>query len=139
MARTKHIARKAPTGKAPRKRLAAKAARKTAAAQGGVKKSRKAKPGTVALKQIRDYQKSTQLLMRKLPFQRLVRDISSQLKVDDVRFQAQAIAALQEAAEAFVVNLMEDTNLCAIHCKRVTIMKRDIVLAKRLGKVDNLA
>ncbi|WP_143213447.1 hypothetical protein, partial [Acinetobacter baumannii] len=74
MARTKQTARKSTGGKAPRKQLATKAARKSAPATGGVKKPHRYRPGTVALREIRRYQKSTELLIRKLPFQRLVRE-----------------------------------------------------------------
>uniref|UniRef100_A0A0D3GD35 Core Histone H2A/H2B/H3 domain-containing protein n=1 Tax=Oryza barthii TaxID=65489 RepID=A0A0D3GD35_9ORYZ len=88
-------------------------------------------PGTVALREIRKYQKSTELLIRKLPFQRLVREIAQDFKTD-LRFQSSAVAALQEAAEAYLVGLFEDTNLCAIHAKRVTIMPKDIQLARRI-------
>jgi histone H3/H4 len=87
--------------------------------------------GTVALREIRKYQKSTDLLIRKLPFQRLVREIAQDFK-NDLRFQSSAIAALQEAAEAYLVGLFEDANLCAIHSKRVTIMPKDIGLARRI-------
>ena len=87
--------------------------------------------GAAALGQIRKYQKSTDLLIRKLPFQRLVREISKDFK-EDVRFQSTAILALQEAAEAYLVGLFEDTNLCAIHAKRVTIMPKDMQLARRI-------
>ncbi|KAL0561895.1 hypothetical protein IC582_002340 [Cucumis melo] len=107
MARTKQTARKSTGGKAPRKQLATKAARKSAPATGGVKKPHRFRPGTVALREIRKYQKSTELLIR-------------------------AVAALQEAAEAYLVGLFEDTNLCAIHAKRVTIMPKDIQLARRI-------
>merc|ERR1712093_827985 len=100
LARTKQTARKSTGGKAPRKR-----------------------PGTVALREIRKYQKSTELLMRKLPFQRLVREIALDFKMD-LRFQSTAVVALQEASEAFLVGVFEDTNLCAIHGKRVTIMPK---------------
>ena len=131
MARTKQTARKSTGGKAPRKQLATKAARKSAPATGGVKNVRRFRPGTVALREIRRYQKSTELLMRKLPFQRLVREIAGDFK-NDLRFQATAIVALQEATEAYMVSLFEDTNLAAIHAKRVTIMGKDIALAKRL-------
>ena len=117
-------------GKAPRKQLAAKVARKTAPLA-SVKKPHRYKPGTVALREIRKYQKSTDLLIRKLPFQRLVREIAQDFK-SDLRFQSTAILALQEAAEAYLVNLFEDTNLCAIHAKRVTIMPKDIQLARRI-------
>lgn len=87
--------------------------------------------GTVALREIRRYQKNTDLLIRKLPFQRLVREIAQDYK-NDVRFQGTAICAIQEAAEAYLVSLFEDTNLCAIHAKRVTIMPKDIQLARRV-------
>lgn len=89
------------------------------------------RPGTVALREIRRYQKSTELLIRKLPFQRLVREIAQDFKTD-LRFQSAAIGALQEASEAYLVGLFEDTNLCAIHAKRVTIMPKDIQLARRI-------
>ncbi|KAL2498866.1 histone H3.3 [Abeliophyllum distichum] len=121
-----------PTGgKAPRKQLATKAARKSAPTTGGVKKPHRYRPGTVALREIRKYQKSTELLIRKLPFQRLVREIAQDFKTD-LRFQSHAVLALQEAAEAYLVGLFEDTNLCAIHAKRVTIMPKDIQLARRI-------
>ena len=111
--------------------LATKAARKAAPATGGVKKPRRYRPGTKALRDIRKYQKSTDLLINKLPFQRLVREIAQEFKTD-LRFQSTAILALQEASEAYLVGLFEDTNLCAIHAKRVTIMAKDIQLARRI-------
>ena len=123
--------RKLTGSKAPRKQLATKAARKSAPATGGVKKPHRYRPGTVALREIRRYQKSTDLLIRKLPFQRLVREIAQDFKTD-VRFQGSALLVLQEAAEAYLVGLFEDTNLCAIHAKRVTIMPKDIQLARRI-------
>jgi len=132
MARTKQTARKSTGGKAPRKQLATKAARKSAPTLGAsIKKTHRFRPGTVALREIRRYQKSTDLLLRKLPFQRLVREIASEIK-SDLRFQSSAIMALQEATEAYLVGLFEDTNLCTIHAKRVTIMPKDMQLAKRL-------
>ena len=139
MARTKQTARKQTGSKAPRKALANKAARKTVAAEsvvattvnGCIKKPHRFRPGTVSLREIRKYQKSTELLIRKLPFQRLVREIATDFK-SDLRFQSQAILAIQEAAEAYMVGLFEDTNLCAIHAKRVTIMPKDIQLARRI-------
>ncbi|XP_067881493.1 histone H3-like [Heterodontus francisci] len=131
MARTKQTARKSTGGKAPRKQLATKAARKSAPATGGVKKPHRYRPGSVALREIRRYQKSTELLIRKLPFQRLVREIAQDFKTD-LRFQSSAVMALQEASEAYLVGLFEDTNLCAIHAKRVTIMPKDIQLARRI-------
>ncbi|VEN43891.1 unnamed protein product [Callosobruchus maculatus] len=85
----------------------------------------------VALREIRRYQKSTELFIRKLPFQRLVREIAQDFKTD-LRFQSSAVMALQEASEAYLVGLFEDTNLCAIHAKRVTIVPKDIQLARRI-------
>ncbi|GJX94609.1 histone H3.2-like protein [Tanacetum coccineum] len=108
MARTKQTARKSTGGKAPRKQLATKAARKSAPATGGVK-----------------------LGGRKLPFQRLVREIAQDFKTD-LRFQSSAVSALQEASEAYLVGVFEDTNICAIHAKRVTIMPKDMQLARRI-------
>lgn len=128
---TKQTARKSTGGKAPRKQLATKAARKSAPTAGGVKKPHRYRPGTVALREIRKYQKSTDLLIRKAPFQRLVREIAQDFKTD-LRFQSTAVLALQEASEAYLVGLFEDTNLCAIHAKRVTIMPKDIQLARRI-------
>jgi histone H3 len=107
------------------------AARKSAPTTGGVKKPHRYRPGTVALREIRKYQKSTDLLIRKAPFQRLVREIAQDFKTD-LRFQSTAVLALQEASEAYLVGLFEDTNLCAIHAKRVTIMPKDIQLARRI-------
>jgi histone H3 len=102
--------------------------------QNAVVSKRKAfryRPGTRALKEIRKYQKSSELLIRKLPFQRLVREIAQEF-CENYRFQSTAIIALQEAAEAYLVSLFEDSNLCAIHAKRITIMPKDILLARRL-------
>ena len=130
MARTKQTARKHTGAKAPRK-MVAKTSQKTSAAVSGMKKAHRFRPGTVALRMIRKYQKSTELLIRKLPFQRLVREIASDFKTD-LRFQSSAVLALQEAAEAYMVGLFEDTNLCAIHAKRVTIMPKDMQLARRI-------
>ena len=85
----------------------------------------------MALREIRRYQKSTELLIKKLPFQRLVREISQDFK-SDMRFQGTSVLALQEASEAYLVSLLEDTNLCAIHAKRITVMPKDLSLAKRI-------
>lgn len=131
MARTKQTARKSTGGKAPRKQLATKAAQKSAPIAGGVKRPHRYRPGTVALREIRKYQKSTELLIRKIPFQRLVREIAQDF-LTDIRFQTTAILAIQQASEAYLVNLFEDTNLCALHAKRVTIMPKDIQLARRI-------
>jgi len=131
MARTKQTARKSTGGKAPRKQLASKAARKSAPTTSGMKKAHRYRPGTVALREIRKYQKSVDLLLLKLPFQRLVREIAQDFK-SDLKFQSQAVLALQEAAEAYMVGLFEDCNLCAVHAKRVTIMPSDLQLARRI-------
>ncbi|KAJ3219295.1 centromeric DNA-binding histone H3-like protein cse4 [Dinochytrium kinnereticum] len=102
-------------------------------------KSRRYRPGTVALREIRRYQKSTDLLLRKLPFSRLVREVTQEIagverysSSTSLRWQGHALLALQEAAESFLVHLFEDANLCAIHAKRVTIMQKDIQLARRI-------
>jgi histone H3 len=106
-----------------------------------VKKPHRYRPGTVALREIRRYQKSTELLIRKLPFQRIVREIAAEKSTTGTllhRFQSQAIIALQEAAEAYLVHLFEDSNLCALHTRRVTIKKEDIRLARRVrGEVTH--
>ena len=129
MARTKQTARRSTGGEAPRQHLATKAARRQPPA--AVRKPHRYRPGTVALREIRRYQKSTDLLIRKAPFQRLVREIAQNFGTD-LRFQSTAVLALQEAAEAYLIGLLEDTNLCAIHAKRVTIMPKDIQLARRI-------
>ena len=131
MARTKQTARKNDATTVPRKQLASKAVRKSKPATGGVKKPRRYRPGTVALREIRRFQKSTELLIRKLPFQRLVREIAQDYG-KDIRFRSSAIGALQEATESYLVGLFEDTNLAAIHAKRVTILPKDIQLARRI-------
>ena len=135
MARTKQTAPMSSGGpiprtskKIPRLQLATKAAMKAVPQ----KKPHRYRPGTVALREIRRYQKSQELLIRKLPFQRLVREITSQFKLD-MRWQSTAVLALQEAAEAFLVRMFEDTNLCAIHARRITILPRDMRLALRIS------
>lgn len=135
MARTKHTARKSTSAtKAPRKTIARKAVRKTAGTSQGIKKVRRSKQGTVATREIKRYQKSTELLIRKLPFSKLVRELVQSSNKNDVRFQGLAIQALQEAAENYLINLFVDTQLCAEHAKRVTIMQPDMLLATRIGK-----
>ena len=143
MARTKNVARKTATNVhrpakvskkselKPKKSGSKKAKKFEGSGSSGVKKPFKYLPGTVALRDIRRYQKGTELLLRKLPFQRLVREIAAQAK-EGLRFQASAVLAMQEATEAHMVNLFADTCLCAIHGGRVTIMPRDIQLARRL-------
>ena len=139
MARTKQTARKRTSGLPPSQQVARNAVRNVAqnaaqnaaqrVANGGVKKPHRFRPGTVALREIRRYQKNGELLIRKLPFQRLVRKVAQMFK-DDVRFQSHAIMALQECSEIYLTSLFEDANLCAIHAKRVTIMPHDIQLAR---------
>ena len=99
---------------------------------GKVLKRRRFRPGTVALRQIRKYQKSTELLIRKIPFQRLVREIVYELRNEDFRFQSTALLALQEASEDFLVRMFDQANQIAIHGKRVTLYPKDIQLWKRL-------
>jgi histone H3 len=99
------------------------------------KKGHRFRPGTIALREIRRYQKSTDHLIRKLPFQRLVREIAGGYMTDG-RFQASAVGALQEATEAYVVSLFEDMQLCAFHAKRITIQPKDMYLTRRLRIVD---
>ena len=109
--------------KPPRKRGTAKSA--------ALKKPHRYRPGTVALREIRRFQKSTELLIRRLPFQRLVREIAQDMK-GRLNFASGAILALQESAEAYLVGLFEDTNLCTIHAKCIMIMPKDIQLARRI-------
>ena len=137
MARTKESSRKS-TGKLPREVLVTKGKKSTsgkassqASSSTNMKKPFRFRPGTVALRDIRRYQRGTDLLLRKLPFQRIVREIAMAGK-DGLRFQASAVLAMQEATEAHLVNLFADTCLCAIHGRRVTIMPKDIQLARRL-------
>jgi len=149
MARTKQMARKfnpAVDRGTARKNLATQALKLTDAATtvarkkatagiplvgGGVRKPHRFRPGTKAIMEIKRYQKSTDLLIRKMPFQRLVREIAQDMS-GKLRFQASAIGAIQEAAEAYLVGLFEDSNLCAIHAKRVTLFPADIQLARRV-------
>lgn len=112
-----------------------KKSQKTAAASQAGDKKRKFKPGTVALREIKRYQKSTDLLLPRAPFQRVVREITG-AHDPDLRFAAQALIALQEAAEAYLVGIFEDTQLCAIHAKRVTVQKKDMELARRIRGDD---
>ena len=134
------------SGKAPRKppqstvqpkkkkgvTKAKRSGKKLPATQQGQLKPHRYRPGTVALREMRRYQKSTELLLRKLPFQRLVRELAQDLGKMAIRFQSGAIMALQEASEAYLVGLLEDANLCTVHAKQVTIMPKDIQLARRI-------
>jgi histone H3 len=131
MARTKQTTCKSTGGKAPRIHLATIAAHNLARSFGGVKKPHRWRPGTVILRKIRKYQKNTDLLMRKAPFQHFVREIACDIK-SDLRMQSTALLALQEATEAYLVGLFNDTNECALHAKHVTIMPKDMQLALRI-------
>lgn len=140
MVRVKQTARKSTGGKyLPNKNLATKAAKGSSmkVTGGTAKKPHRYKPGTVALREIRSYQKGTQLLIRRAPFQRLVKEIAQAFKTD-LRFQSTALMALQESAEAYIVQMFEHANLCAIHAKRVTIMPKDMKLAQRIRGVERL-
>ena len=132
MGRTKLSARKSTEGKSPKKRFLY-CARKSAPANGGYKKPHRYRPGTVAIREIRRYQKSTDLLIPKLPFQRLVREITQDFKADH-RGQAQKFLALQEASEAYVTSVLGDTNLCTLHAGRVNNKPKDVQLALRIRK-----
>jgi histone H3 len=128
-----------PSKKKPattKKRGAEEAAQKSSKKQkvthdSGVKKPHRFKPGTVALREIRRYQKSTELLVPKRAMQRVIREIVQDFK-PDLRCQSSAVAAIQEAAEAYLIGLFSDANMCALHAKRVTMMPKDIQLAKRI-------
>ena len=138
MTRTVSQTARKSTGGVPRKLIAIKQERKKikeeSIGRARVKKPHRYRPKNIDIGMreiIRRYQKSTELLIRKLPFQRLVRDIASFFKIN-LRFQTTALLALQEASEAYLVGLFEDTNLCTIHGNRVTIMPKDIQLARRI-------
>lgn len=132
MARTKNTSRKTTTTKAPRVAKASKAPK----AEGGAeaKKERKVhrwRPGTVALREIKKYQRSTELLLRKSPVQRVIREIAQTHK-DDLRFKKSAILSVQEAVEQYMTELFADANLIAIHSQRVTVSPADLQLARRI-------
>ena len=147
--RVKNAARKG-CKKGQRKPLVRKCKNKTVSSGPTVgDRRRRYRPGTVALREIRRYQKSTELLIRKLPFARLACEMTDNMYrrgeysvglpynfAAPTRMQASAIEALQQACEAYLVGLFEDANLCAIHGKRVTVRKKDIELARRLRGKD---
>ena len=134
--RTKQTAKVSTGGKAPRKDLRTKAARNSQRSKGGIKKPYKYRPGTVALREIRKYQQSTELLIRKLPFQRLVRELVQELHGPRhlLRQQRRGAEALQEGCESFLTGLFEDSQLLALHSKRVTVKTADMRLAMRLNR-----
>ncbi|KAK6920019.1 Histone H2A/H2B/H3 [Dillenia turbinata] len=152
MARTKHVAARQKkrqksvpptpsrvTGSSPASSAQAGRSRRTAtdappsSQSGGKRKPHRYKPGTVALREIRHFQKSVKLLIPAAPFIRTVKEISNFYAPDISRWTAEALVALQEAAEDFLVGLFSDAMLCTIHAKRVTLMKKDFELARRLG------
>ncbi|KJA29453.1 hypothetical protein HYPSUDRAFT_1076704 [Hypholoma sublateritium FD-334 SS-4] len=140
MARTKNTARKSTGGKAPRPTLRRNRAVKTTAGKTTKhvailqkKHARRFRPGTVALREIRRYQKSTDLLIRRVPFGRLVREIATNYR-GPVRFQRSAVTALQEAAEAYLTELFGDAIMATVHAKRVTLQVKDMALARRLRR-----
>ncbi|AES78045.1 histone H3.3 [Medicago truncatula] len=139
MARSKQIARKSPC--APRMRIKQIARKSPCAPRMRINPNAglKIKPTTIGVKKqdTRRYQKSTKLLMKKLPFQRLVREIVQKIEIDHLRFQSGAVLALQMASEAHLVGLLEDAKLCAIHAKRITVIPEDIQLARTIrGECD---
>ncbi len=129
MAHFKQTACKSTGGVPPRYHLATKAARLSGQKAIAVRKPHCWHPGMVAAREIHKFQKTTDLLIRKAPFQRLIREIALKFGKSDLRMQSTAVLALQEAAEYFMVDVFSDTNLCASHGKRVTIMEKDLVLA----------
>ncbi len=133
MACTKQTTRKSTGGKAHQKILATKVACKCAPASGRIKKPHCYCPDTVALCEICKYKKSTEFLLRKLPFQCLVREITQGFS-GDLCLESSVLGASQEASEVYLVGLFEDTNLCAIHAKRVTIMPKDIQLTRQIRR-----
>ncbi|CAN6359668.1 unnamed protein product [Urochloa humidicola] len=104
-----------------------------AASAGRTKRRHRWRPGTVALREIRKLQKTTQLLIPFAPFVRLVREITNDYSKEVTRWTPEALLATQEAAEFHLIELFEVANLLAIHAKRVTIMQKDIQLARRIG------
>ena len=130
MPRTKVTAHKLMGGKAPR------GGKRKSRPTGRVRKPFRYRAGTVALREIRRYQKTTELLIRRLAFQRLVREVAWTLdKSKTLRFQSTALLALQEAAESFLCNMFSQVNHIAIHGRRVTIQARDIRLWRRLRDI----
>ena len=127
-------------GKQPRKHMLHRLLKWTSST-GGIKKPHRYHPGLLALHEIHRYQQSMESLIRKTPFNKLIKEISQEYRICpegpgtpsvQVRFQSTALAALQEAAENFLVGLFEDVNLLAVHAKRVTVMLHDIRLALRI-------
>ena len=134
LVRERALPAKTPRDAAPRRRILPQPVAPTSAAAPDAR----LRPGTRALLQIRKYQRSTDLLIKKAPFIRLVREIAQDFG-DDIRFSPAALEALHEDAESYLVSLFKDTNLCAIHAKRITITLPDLKLARRLrGEISDL-
>lgn len=129
MARVKQVETKLG-GKRPSKTLSSLSSKKTVTSSISSQPKKRFTPGAIALKEIRKYQKSSDLLINKRPFQRLVRHLSS--FQETFRFQSSAMVVFQEAAENFLVSLLEDAYRCAVHAKRVTLLPRDIVLIYKI-------
>jgi histone H3 len=129
MARVKQMAHKSTGGVPPRYHLATKAARLARQKAIAMRKPHRWCPGSVAAREIRKFQKTTDLLIRKVPFQHLVQEIALKFGKNDLQMQSTAVLALQEAAKYFMVDVFSDTNLCTLHGKCVTIMVKDLVLA----------
>nr|QOU11634.1 centromere specific histone H3 variant [Onobrychis viciifolia] len=99
------------------------------------RKKRRCRPGTVALREIRHFQKTFKLVIPAAPFIRCVKQITNNVSMQVSRWTPEAVVALQEAAEDYVVKLFGDGMLCAIHARRVTLMKKDFELARRLAGI----
>ena len=142
MVRTKQTARKSTGGQRPselkKKTIEANKDIETLTGE-FAKRHRRFRPGTVALREIRKYQRSTEHVLKRRPFQNLVREITQTLSKNEYRFQTSALLALQEAAEAYLVGLFEDVNRCAIHAKRVTVLAKDMQLALRIREGPNIS
>jgi histone H3 len=133
VAPVRHIQQKAPSRKVATSAVIKKTSLEATANQLLQPRKHRYRPGTVALREIRQYQRSTVLLLRKLPFRRLVRELLMDTVGTRVNFiQREAFAVLQEATEAYMVGMMQDANLCAIHAKRTTLLPADIALANRI-------
>jgi histone H3 len=129
MARVKQTAQKSTGRKSPRLHLATKAAQASVQQAIAMRKPHRFCPGMVALKEIHKFQKTTNLLIRKAPFQHLVCKLALKFGKSDLQMQSTAVLALQESAEYFIIDVFSKANLCAIHGKHVTIRVKDLVLA----------
>ncbi|KAK7195672.1 histone H3 variant [Novymonas esmeraldas] len=111
--------------------IAKKESKASRASSTGAKRQHRWRPGTVALREVRKYQHSTDMLIARAPFRRLVKEIVSTVK-DTIRMRSSAVEAIQVATEGYIVNVLGDANLCTIHAKRVTLYPKDLQLALRL-------